>query len=537
MATTDKYDRQLRLWGAKGQKALGDTTVLLIRATAAGTETLKNLVLPGVGNIVVVDDAMVTEDDAASNFFVTFDSSKSRAEVALELLQELNPDVQGSCQHVESLQGVNYEELLATHSVDTNLLVICADLEPALLLEIAAKCGAAAIPMLQVQSYGLLGLVRIQAPPMALFDPKPSSATPDLRLVTPFPTLVEYCNSFDLESLPDHEHSHVPYPVILYKLAQQYKAAHNGQLPSTFQEKQDFRVYIKDNSRKWDMEVNYHEAQNNAYLAYTEKTVDKSHIEALLQQATSSNMAPKIVTLLQALLQFLNAHDGQAPLQGTLPDMKASTASYVHLQQLYHEQAQRDLAELTSYCTGDEAVVINEEDVRGFCTNVFDLEILVMRSLADEYNDSAIPEEIVEDLQSATWDPYEVPEQTPLLWYVGLRACHLFHLERQRYPGMVIDSDNWEQDIELLQQKIDQVCVDLKLNECDLIQTTLLLASDTKFASELTRYANAEIHTIASVVGGVASQEAVKLITGQYVPFNNTYIYNGIASVAGVYQF
>eukprot|EP00545_Synedropsis_sp_CCMP1620_P000611 CAMPEP_0119007142 /NCGR_PEP_ID=MMETSP1176-20130426/2799_1 /TAXON_ID=265551 /ORGANISM="Synedropsis recta cf, Strain CCMP1620" /LENGTH=532 /DNA_ID=CAMNT_0006959217 /DNA_START=33 /DNA_END=1627 /DNA_ORIENTATION=+ len=532
MATTDKYDRQLRLWGAKGQKALGDTTVLLIRATAAGTETLKNLVLPGVGNIVVVDDAIVTEEDAASNFFVIFDAkqpAKPRAEVAFELLQELNPDVQGSYQHVDSLQRVNYEELLATHSANTNLLVICADMEPALLMEISSKCAAASIAMVQVQSYGMIGLVRTQAPPLAIFDPKPASTTPDLRLVTPFPALVEYCNSIgDLEALADHEHSHVPYPVILYKLSQQYKAEHNDQLPSTYQEKQDFRAYIKDNSRKWDMEVNYHEAQNNAYLAYSEKTVDSSHVESLLQQATASSMSsPTTITLLQALLQFLNAHNGQAPLQGTLPDMTASTATYVHLQQLYHDQAQRDLAELTVYC-GTTTVTMTDEDIRGFCANVFDLEIVVMRSLQDEY-DATMPQEIVEDLQCATGDPYEIPEQTPLLWYLGLRACYLFHLDRQRYPGMVLvdssdssDAADWEQDVDLLQQKIQQVCLDLQLTNCDLIQTTLLAANNRKFALELARYANAEIHTIASVVGGVASQEAVKLITGQYVPLNNT---------------
>jgi hypothetical protein len=43
MATNDRYDRQLRLWGAAGQRALGETTIVLINATASGTETLKNL--------------------------------------------------------------------------------------------------------------------------------------------------------------------------------------------------------------------------------------------------------------------------------------------------------------------------------------------------------------------------------------------------------------------------------------------------------------------------------------------------------------
>ena len=44
MATTDKYDRQLRLWGPHGQRALMNAKICLVNADAAGTETLKNLV-------------------------------------------------------------------------------------------------------------------------------------------------------------------------------------------------------------------------------------------------------------------------------------------------------------------------------------------------------------------------------------------------------------------------------------------------------------------------------------------------------------
>lgn len=49
MATDNKYDRQLRLWGPSGQKALMEAHILLVNASATGTETLKNLVLPGGG--------------------------------------------------------------------------------------------------------------------------------------------------------------------------------------------------------------------------------------------------------------------------------------------------------------------------------------------------------------------------------------------------------------------------------------------------------------------------------------------------------
>ena len=42
------------------------------------------------------------------------------------------------------------------------------------------------------------------------------------------------------------------------------------------------------------------------------------------------------------------------------------------------------------------------------------------------------------------------------------------------------------------------------------------------------RYGGAELHTVSAILGGIASQEAVKLITHQFVPVNNTFVYNGI---------
>eukprot|EP00352_Strombidinopsis_acuminata_P006321 CAMPEP_0176355758 /NCGR_PEP_ID=MMETSP0126-20121128/13526_1 /TAXON_ID=141414 ORGANISM="Strombidinopsis acuminatum, Strain SPMC142" /NCGR_SAMPLE_ID=MMETSP0126 /ASSEMBLY_ACC=CAM_ASM_000229 /LENGTH=96 /DNA_ID=CAMNT_0017708551 /DNA_START=34 /DNA_END=324 /DNA_ORIENTATION=- len=94
MATKDKYDRQLRLWGGHGQKLLAEAHVLLLGASSACTETMKNLVLPAVGNFMIVDDALVTERDLGNNFFVTKDSvGKSKAETVAELMREMNPDV------------------------------------------------------------------------------------------------------------------------------------------------------------------------------------------------------------------------------------------------------------------------------------------------------------------------------------------------------------------------------------------------------------------------------------------------------------
>lgn len=49
----EKYDRQIRLWGPQGQQRIEDASVVLLNATPAGTETLKNLILPGRNSIIL----------------------------------------------------------------------------------------------------------------------------------------------------------------------------------------------------------------------------------------------------------------------------------------------------------------------------------------------------------------------------------------------------------------------------------------------------------------------------------------------------
>ena len=86
MATDNKYDRQLRLWGAQGQKALSEAHVLLLGAGPAGTETLKNLVLPGVGRFTVVDGGVV-EERHTEILFRKSDGGRPRAAATAELLR------------------------------------------------------------------------------------------------------------------------------------------------------------------------------------------------------------------------------------------------------------------------------------------------------------------------------------------------------------------------------------------------------------------------------------------------------------------
>jgi amyloid beta precursor protein binding protein 1 len=57
------------------------------------------------------------------------------------------------------------------------------------------------------------------------------------------------------------------------------------------------------------------------------------------------------------------------------------------------------------------------------------------------------------------------------------------------------------------------------------------------YVSELVRFGAGELHVLGAIVGGMAAQEAIKLITGQFVPFNGALVYNAVNSTTSVLEF
>ena len=115
-----KYDRQLRLWAASGQAALETAHILLINSGTGvvGSEALKNLVLPGIGQFTIQDSTQVTEADLGVNFFLEEgDLGKLRAERTKECLLELNPDVRGhAVSEVNTAALLRLSEPILKHS-------------------------------------------------------------------------------------------------------------------------------------------------------------------------------------------------------------------------------------------------------------------------------------------------------------------------------------------------------------------------------------------------------------------------------------
>jgi len=123
------------LWAASGQAALESSKILVISASATSTSILKNLVLPGIGQFTIIDDKIVTPEDAGNNFFLNGHHSvgKLRAEEAVACLCELNDGVEGIS------DTWNFERRFNSHPsfLASYTIVIAHNLHPTLLDKVA----------------------------------------------------------------------------------------------------------------------------------------------------------------------------------------------------------------------------------------------------------------------------------------------------------------------------------------------------------------------------------------------------------------
>ena len=77
----------------------------------------------------------------------------------------------------------------------------------------------------------MFGRIRLIIKEHAIFEAHPDFTLPDLRLDRPFPELIKYCESFNLDNLDSAQHKHVPYIVPLYKALSTWRAKNDQKMP------------------------------------------------------------------------------------------------------------------------------------------------------------------------------------------------------------------------------------------------------------------------------------------------------------------
>lgn len=499
-----RYDRQLRLWGEHGQAILEASRVLIIGVNTTSCEVAKNLILPGIGRLILMDNTIL--EHVMSNFFHSEeDIGKNVAEAAFPLLAELNPIVK--CSYDER----NVNEVLASHPefFTEFSLVIASRISRETQEKLEDVLFPKNIPFVQVESVGMFGRIRALVREHAVLEANQDHTIPDLRLDKPFPALKSYLSSFDLEKMDQTEHKHVPYVVPLFKALEVWRAANAGTMPN-YKGKKDIKATI-NSLRRFDDEENFDEA-----IAAVNTIISPTEIPSSLSSLLSSDefnahqlrpSSSSFWIMLKALDSYLKApqNEGLLPLNPTVPDMFSSSDLYVKLVKVYREKSNRDIeaftSELSEICSSIGVEMPDESLVKRFCINSRGLQLHLHKH----------------NTLLTSLNQVQQPGSTMVMLFILFEASLIFKKLNSRFPGDCEDID-LPSDIVLLNSYVSNLTKSLD-TECTV---------DEQLTSEFVRSGGTEFNSVASYIGGLASQEAIKFLTGQYVPIRNTLVYNAV---------
>ncbi|KAK2810998.1 hypothetical protein FQN50_002591 [Emmonsiellopsis sp. PD_5] len=543
-----KYDRQLRLWAASGQQALENSKILLVNSDGpldahsssvtgvVGVETLKNLVLPGVGGFTIVDPTSVTESDLGVNFFLDEGSlGKSRAQETCKFLCELNPDVEGA------FSAKTIGELLKEPAFlkSFTIIIITAPMRQTTLKIIADAARELSIPLIYTHSVGFYSSFSLQLPavfPIVETHPDPDSIQ-DLRLTNPWPELVQATEKIEnLESLDDHLHGHVPYLLLLLHYLEKWKTTHSGNVPSTYKEKTEFREMVRDAQRTDNPEggeENYDEA-----VAAVLKSINpfslRSNIREIFEMEQCDTVKPAnedFWIIASAVKAFYERH-GLLPLPGSLPDMKAQSADYISLQNIYKTKARSDVREVVDRVRTLENQLrggtgsIPERDIEVFCKSAASIKVIHGQNIPILHPELPVNPSTLKTIHNSLDNPDSLLPiflatqvlDSLVTEYQILSLLASTEVPRQPSLDDPIDWSSTQAKIIALLEK------DGKLLDGET-KTRI-----SKAVEEVKRAGAGELHNISSLTGGLVAQEALKVLTRQYVPLDNTCVFDGISS-------
>lgn len=521
---TKQYDRQLRLWGDHGQSALEHGHICLINATALGTEILKSIVLPGVGAITIVDDKAVSDEDIGSNFFLECSSKDlNRGTEALRLLLELNPAVRGHAVQEPTDQILRENpDFFKAFSV-----VIATSLGEKTIQDLAQHLWNINVPLILCRSVGFLGSFRIQMKEHAVIETHPDNEQTDLRLDAPFQSLADYLDSFDIDNVDLKDHGHIPWIVIIYKAVQKWQASNQNRWPMSRKEKNEVKSIIGEFIRRDENDVPINEENFEEAIRAVNTALIPTYLPVKSQELLYCSAATNLTKdstpfwiMCSALRGFVEGEGkGKLPVKGVLPDMTASTDHYIKLQNLYRTQAAMD-AEIV-YRKVQQIVAqlhcdnISEADVKLFCRHAHDLHLISGSSIASEY-------QLTSSVASYIARHLEEPD-VMMVHYVLLRAAEMFASEHCRAPG------DWEPESDSAKLK---ACVTKLLSD---VSCAPFPKDD--HVHEMCRYGGAEVHSVSAFLGGCVAHEAIKIVTKQYKPVNNTFIYDAASTNTATFTF
>ena len=446
---------------------------------------------------------------------------------------------------------------------DYSLILLLGPTQDAeLLRKICHHAWEDSITLFYVHCVGFYSHFSIQLPaqfPIVDTHPDPAS-TQDLRLLDTWTELQHFLHekTHNLESLLDHDHGHVPYLVLLLYYLNVWKSSHNGEPPSTYAQKKEFKILVERGARKNNVEggeENYDEA-----AAAVLKSLNPYSVSSGLRQIFDSPLCQGLTPtsanfwIIANALRWFYQNKGVLPLPGALPDMKAKSSDYIQLQNIYKSKARADLTEVIAHIRRTEReyptrIPIEEKEIEAFCKGAQFVKLIHGRPIriADATSDIDWSDRIKPLSQEASDPGSLLPIYFAFLaldrHQDDLSRIHALRKEpdplkeirggQQQVPsGAVLPLPDFVDTAHFYTPKSQGGGPDAAVFNTPTAQETF-----DNVVKEIDRADGvAELHNISALTGGMVAQEMIKVITKQYVPVDNTCVFDGIQSKTAVFN-
>jgi amyloid beta precursor protein binding protein 1 len=217
--------------------------------------------------------------------------------------------------------------------------------------------------------------------------------------------------------------------------------------------------------------------------------------------------------------------------------MKAQSADYIQLQNIYKTKARQDIAEVLSTVRTLESSLhrsqpIDTAEVGAFCKNAAHIKLVRGRP----FHITAPDRKLVWGERAKAAGTALEDESSLILLYIAFLAWDEFYATHfgntlLSAPGAAVIDIDAARLTGIAHRILSNLIAEsgVSLDEEDDVSTKV-----GEICAELVRARGAEMHNTAALAGGLVAQEVIKVVTRQYIPVDNTCLFDGIRSLSSV---
>lgn len=233
--------------------------------------------------------------------------------------------------------------------------------------------------------------------------------------------------------------------------------------------------------------------------------------------------------------------------------MKAKSADYIALQNIYKSKARADATEVKSTVHKLDAQLKRPfqtapEEIDAFCKSAGYIKLV--RGGQPHFTRPEGKEWALEDrakaAKMALMDPSSLmPLYVAFMAYDKYANTHQLAADTEVATGTNMQAPHsaslFDDPAEKTITKVTSIAktfMDLIITEAGSFleepEYSQLKEQLQKIITDLVNAQGGELHNISALMGGIVAQEAIKVITKQYVPADNTCLFDGVGSRSGV---